>query len=570
MFKFSFSNLAKKEAKEEDFPLISALNFGKIQTSKDLTSAPIICSNCQSMLAEPTDLKISGNVYSFECRFCMHKNQISKAMGDEFLGVVVSAPSPETSTTISAADLCYLLDQIKTDKNDLLKTLELKKQSTGITIQVAVIDNSGSMAGGKLEAVKHALVQAVHELTADHPKTNFVLVPFSTNVDVRINPEIQESIPDGPHFFKEEAMTAKVAEILKKGPMFPIEQVYEKWTNIIKSMHDSSSTALGPALFIGTQLISESQKTEKVKAGGKVLLLTDGLANVGIGSVEQLKGPEDKNRIFYHRVAEFCVQNNIIVDIIAVRDNDGGNTVALDIIGKVTDYTGGQMVFITSEQIESAFGELHRTNYIARNVALKVFAPEFLQLVEIQGAELLEALPTKNGVPIRLGAIYADREIYLKFKQKDIKLPVGTKIPIQYQLDYLDSGNAHRVRLFQQNIEIANDSKEFEKNFDAKVASAYEMARAAKYSKEGDLSKAKAQVKQSMMRNEMMHTQYKADLSDVNQVFESEMDDWAATEKQADEDQVADKKSFYMAANQSSARSSYDFKKKKMEAKKNK
>jgi len=570
MFKFSFSNLATKEAKEDDFPLIAALNFGKIQAPKEFSAKPILCTNCQSMLADPTELKSSGTGYTFECRFCMHKNDVPKVIGDEFLGIITQSQTPESAPAMSAADLCFLLDQIKTDKNDLLKALELKKQAAGIPIQVAVIDNSGSMSGGKLEAVKHALIQAVHELTADHPKTNFVLVPFSTNVDVLVNPDLQENIPDGPHFFKEDLMTAKVADILKKGPLVSIEKIYEKWTTIIKAMHTSSSTALGPALYIGTQVISESQKQEKVKAGGKVLLLTDGLANVGIGSVEQLKGPEDKNRIFYHRVAEFCVQNNIIVDIIAVRDNDGGNTVALDIIGKVTDYTGGQMVFITAEQIESAFGEIHRTNYIARNVALKVFAPAFLQLVEIQGAELLESLPTKNGVPIRLGAIYADREIYLKFKQKDTKHPIGTKVPIQYQLDYLDNTNAHRIRLFQQNIEITANSKDFEKNFDAKVASAYEMARAAKYSKEGDLTKAKIQVQQSLQRNQMMQTQYNAKLDDVNQVFASEMEDWNATEKQAEMDQVADKKSFYMAANQSSARSSYDFKQKKMEAKRKK
>ena len=62
---------------------------------------------------------------------------------------------------VSAQDLCYLLDQIRDkdkDKDQLLKSLEMKKQDTAIPVQVAIIDQSGYMQGGKVEAVKHPLV----------------------------------------------------------------------------------------------------------------------------------------------------------------------------------------------------------------------------------------------------------------------------------------------------------------------------------------------------------------------------------------------------------------------------
>ena len=50
----------------------------------------------------------------------------------------------ETAPTegVSAQDLCYLLDQIRDkdkDKDELLKSLEMKKQDTAIPVQVALL-----------------------------------------------------------------------------------------------------------------------------------------------------------------------------------------------------------------------------------------------------------------------------------------------------------------------------------------------------------------------------------------------------------------------------------------------
>ncbi len=390
-----------------------------------------------------------------------------------------------------------MLDQIRDkdkDKDELLKSLEMKKQDTAIPVQVAIIDQSGSMQGGKVEAVKHALVQAIHELTAEHPKTNFILIPFSMDVYVYPIPSIKVEMNDGPHFFSEDQMRQEVSEIIKKTPFQPVEKLYKDWTKIVKKIETLDTTALGPALFIGIQMIAESQKTNKVKAGGKVLLLTDGLANVGIGSIENNPPPDDKNCVFYHHLGEICLQNNIIVDIIAVRDSDGGNSVALDIIGKVTDYTGGQMIFITADQIEKAFGTLQSTNYVTRNVVMKVFAPDFLKVDEIQGAELLDKLSTKNGTPIHLGGLYSDREIYLKFKASGSKLVEGTKVPIQVQLDYLDANNAHHLRCYQQQVEISGNTEDFKAQFNAKVATAYELSKASNLSKVGNISGARIQL----------------------------------------------------------------------------
>ena len=60
-------------------------------------------------------------------------------------------------------------------------------------------------------------------------------------------------------------------------------------------LEEGGSTALGPALLSAIEMATAG------KRGSKVVVCTDGLANLGIGSLEELKTDEDHNiaRQFY-------------------------------------------------------------------------------------------------------------------------------------------------------------------------------------------------------------------------------------------------------------------------------
>lgn len=565
MFRFSFNKIPVEGEKTNEFPLITALNFANIASKQEIAIPPIVCSSCACVLIYKEDLKPTAKGYSFECRFCLTKNDVSKADGDVFLGNIPSNAQNTNAPPMSGAELCFLLDQIK-EKDEKKNGIEAPKSTGTFPIQVAIIDVSGSMGGGKIEAVKHALVQNIHEIAAEMPKINFILVPFSTNVTVYPDPESKIAIPDGPHFFKEEDMQKKAAEIIKTHKLKPLESNYDAWTSIVKKISVEDMTALGPALYIGTALIIETQRSQLKKLGGKALLLTDGLANIGLGSIERINAKDEKHKSFYIRIAEICMQNNIIVDMVGVRDPGGGNSVALDIIGKITDYTGGKMAFISADQIESAFAEFQRTNFVAKNVVLKIFAPPLLELEEIQGVEVLEPLPKQNGKPIRLGAFDAEREIYLKFKPSKEKPTVGKKIPIQIQLEFFDANNQHKIRLIQQEIEIVADQDSFQKSFDAKVSTAYELSKAAGLRRKGDFGAAKKQAAMTKVRNANLGKKFDQSTGELNALVEDEEDEWDANEKASE--QVADKKSFFAAQEQSLNRVSFDMKMARLKKKK--
>jgi Ca-activated chloride channel homolog len=116
-----------------------------------------------------------------------------------------------------------------------------------------VIDHSGSMAGAKIEKTKQAAMQLIDRLT---PQDNLALIEFDDTVDVLFPSQ---------HVLDREALKAQVQRIQPGG-----------------------STALYAGVETGgKQLLSIESRSERIS---RVILLSDGLANVGPSSTSALKG----------------------------------------------------------------------------------------------------------------------------------------------------------------------------------------------------------------------------------------------------------------------------------------
>jgi len=137
----------------------------------------------------------------------------------------------------------YLMARIKGHS-----TPESKKRRP-LNVSV-VLDRSGSMSGDKIEYVKQATSFLVNHLTG---RDMFSLVSYDNVVEVEVEPTAPVH-KDGIH-------------------------------RIIKKLHARNSTNLSGGWLKGTQLVEQ----ERVETGvNRVLLLTDGLANVGISDPVRL------------------------------------------------------------------------------------------------------------------------------------------------------------------------------------------------------------------------------------------------------------------------------------------
>lgn len=70
------------------------------------------------------------------------------------------------------------------------------------------------------------------------------------------------------------------------------------WFVKLNRLEEGGQTALGPALLYSAQFASS-------KRGSQVILCTDGLANIGLGSFES--NDQDETIKFYDEITEFCI-----------------------------------------------------------------------------------------------------------------------------------------------------------------------------------------------------------------------------------------------------------------------
>lgn len=553
LFRKSFKNIVKKPIKEiEDMPLVASITMEKLETEDKVevrTQTPLICKFCGGILVDYTKLESKGDSFKWKCEFCGNDNNIEIKNSEEKKII-------EEKKGITSEELSILFQEMAKDQS---KPEDHKEKSYGDTL-VAIIDISGSMSGGKLEAVKHSLVQTVKDIKVNAANTIFSLITFTDFVEVYSTPEKSFKMQGDNDLFSKDNMRKTMQKELRDLKIGPVGEFGDKWITRIQGLQTIGWTALGPGLFAGEVLIEEKiLKNKKVSA--RIILLTDGLANQGMGAVENVD-PAKASK-FYEEIGKDCLKSGIIIDLIGVQT---GNAVALDIVGKITDITGGEMILISSEQIEAEFSRLSGKNYIARDTILRVFMPDYITLDGISGTYLTSDIPKKPGEPIVLGALDKDREIYLKFKQnKEVKMD---KVPIQIQLEYLDQNNQKKYRVVKSYVNTTDNLEDYKKQYDAELYANMEIQSANQMIKEFKKDEAKAQINQLKQKLSSNIYAQNASINAAQEMLDFEEKEWEEDEKYAFEQSIKDVKSYSASKGQSKARMSMDMRKEIMKKKK--
>ena len=119
------------------------------------------------------------------------------------------------------------------------------------------------------------------------PKRKVGLVSFSNQVNIIGDGSQVPKVFAGDRL-NDKDLLMKESEKLESSYMGKeIGSTYKDLLNQVGLMEESGPTALGPAIISSVTLAS------KGKAGSKVIICTDGLANVGLGSLDGLKTDEE-------------------------------------------------------------------------------------------------------------------------------------------------------------------------------------------------------------------------------------------------------------------------------------
>lgn len=340
--------------------------------------------------------------------------------------------------------------------NFQIKGQEIKSSERAPVNLVLVIDRSGSMSeAGKLEYAKEAAKRIISGLGSGD---RIGIVVYSTEVDL----------------------------------LYPIQFLKDKQsaTSVVDSLHPTDSTNLSGGLTAGIDQLKSLKRDGYIN---RVILLSDGLANVGITDIGQLS-----------RVASQAAENGIHITTMGLGLNYDEN-----LMMNLAQYGAGNYYFIESPNqlasiFEKEFGQILAT--VAKDTVIYLSLAPGVQLKEVYGyTNKLE----DGKVQINLGDIFSglERNILIKLNAPTEKLGKQQLITASFEFtDILKNNTAVGIQS-ELTYEISEDKAKVAANENKEVSArgisvdaAYDMYEATTYYETGNSVDALNNIKAALGR----------------------------------------------------------------------
>lgn len=138
----------------------------------------------------------------------------------------------------------------------------------------------------------------------------------------------------------------------------PISKSSKDLLKKLFALEETGPTALGPAMLISVVMAAKQK-------GSRVVVCTDGLANVGLGALDKLTPDARASAVkWYEQVGDFAKQNGVMVSVISLI----GEECSLEDLGRVVDRSGGDIKRVNPVDLLSNFKSVLEKPTIATNV----------------------------------------------------------------------------------------------------------------------------------------------------------------------------------------------------------
>jgi hypothetical protein len=519
---------------------VVCIAFSILKDSQDMLALgdPIFCGKCGSILnvyssIQPLEEKIqsagpdqiaevNGNLKKWCCEFC----------GKENLIMVEKEELPQKG------DIIYLLQSAA--KNTDTGSTEESKDSNDYSL-ILCLDNSGSMTstsevqGGldvdnsiseeemkmlaqfiepganqfmyqkqnvkyisRKQALQVSMETFLKEQLKNDPNSKVGLITFDDSV-LLIGDCIQNPVTIAGDKLNNYDICLKCGEeeatnLLNK----PLNQVCDNLISKFSKLNPSGKTALGPALLSAVGLAS------KGNPGSRIIICTDGLANVGLGSLESIHLNEA--RAFYEKLGELAKEKGVSISIVTIK-GEGSN---VEIIGKLADVTNGTVTRVDMNDIEKQFSNLVKDEILASKVELTTILHQGLkyrneepQNISHDGTKCFKNI---GNVTSKTQTTFEfDVKTHEEMKQSEIDVAKLKEIPLQAHITYYDMKGNKYVRVITRMQKVSNDKEDVEKDVNFSVLATHAVKANSKLALDGKMKEAqnKAQEWEDYMVNNL-------------------------------------------------------------------
>lgn len=289
-----------------------------------------------------------------------------------------------------------------------------------------VIDRSGSMEGAKLNYTKEAVKYLVNKLDS---RDVLSIVLYDTGVETFLEPQRVED---------KTGLLARIDKIISQG-----------------------STNMEGGIRRGFELVKNARKLIGDDNVSRVILLSDGLANVGVSDPTQLSAI----------TRDFFEKERISVSTFGV-----GSDYNEDLMAKIAMQGGGKYYFIDSpEKMPAMFSEELQgvSQVIAKNTTLKLTFPG--DDLSYERTYAYNSTLNGNVLEISFNDVFAkeQKSVLICFKVKNkLKAPLSLQCELNYTNTAKDSAVAIQDKRMNT-ITPAKDGKEFASGYNRAASEGY-------------------------------------------------------------------------------------------------
>ncbi|NOR39003.1 MAG: VWA domain-containing protein [Candidatus Thorarchaeota archaeon] len=459
MLKTSSESFPASKRIMSDIPYVLRVEFRDLARDvKKITGKPIACYKCGGYLLSVDQIEDDPKVGKhFVCGFCGTLNVIE---GEVIVAgydtdFVVTPPPDKTETTT---------DMVAAGGRSFL----------------ALIDVSGSMAGANLAAVKRSLNTSIDSMAANSPNTLFGLIEFESSVLFR-DMETGEAIElPADSFHNLDTVMTSAKKLLDRIKMVPVGKNSAKLKKHVKALRDQGGTALGPTVGMAYVLA-------KHRNVDRVVLLTDGLANEGIGALEGFQVTPATN--YYENMGHMYREIGTALDVVGIASISG---MELKTLGLLPEATGGQMYYVKPNELDRSLSDLAGASLLGRDVEVKLITPLGVKIKDASGVSraVIEDFQKRNEG--KIGVVGENHELYFQIEPEgELKVE---EIPVQVQVTYTDEEGARRVRAVTTKLKVVKKEAELFETLDPTVGATFVTQKAGEDAFRGDRARGKSRI----------------------------------------------------------------------------
>ncbi|XP_029932590.1 circularly permutated Ras protein 1 isoform X2 [Myripristis murdjan] len=452
---------------------VLSLSVGKlvdISNASGLESfhSPVNCGKCSAALSALSSVR--NNLWV--CEFCGRENHVDKGAS----GVCAAQRRGV------CADVLHLPSQSDDDYQNLEDTLVVFCVDTSGSMSVTTEVTCARMIGSptyisRLKAIQDALQRALSSLLQHSPRRRVALVTFSDEV------VIYGDGGSAPLYLRDWALV-DYDHIWQQGMAYSIPhciaETHGQLTQRVKELREHGATCLGPAALVSVAMASRYP-------GSKVILCTDGRANIGLGEMEQnLSSSSPLSSYFYKQLAAQATESGVIISVMTFEGTD----CRLAEVGRLADTTGGRVNIVNIGTVATEIQSDLVDNVRATGVMATLLAPDgvYFPFEDENNHKLVRDIGNATeGLEITF-QFAVKPECVEGFLKRD-------KLPFQLQLSFKTRDHQRVTRIITQQRRVTTSSRVWVGGLNMAVLGVHCAQLCARLTMEGRVQEAQRQLK---------------------------------------------------------------------------